>query len=83
MDNQKKVKEFTLALGEVSGHHHTLYGDIVVEIDNKDFKKLNVEETILKHQEHDIIVVKDNETISTSIQHEFNPFTNLVTKVLD
>lgn len=61
--NAKKTKNRTVALGEVTGHHHTIYGkcatyETMREIEGQLFPGLEVvvTETVeLRHQEHDAI----------------------------
>jgi hypothetical protein len=47
----KKAKGLTLALGEVTGHHHTLTSGQRFEVNGEQFFKA-FEGTTLKHQEH-------------------------------
>lgn len=62
-DNAKKTNNRTVAYGEVTGHHHTIYGECEVyetkrEIEGQLFPGLEVvvTETVeLRHQEHDTI----------------------------
>lgn len=77
-------KEFTLALGEFSGHHHTLYGEVNVVEDTDDFKVFVItKETKLTHQEHDTMVFEEDEVIVSTIQKEYDPIAKAVRRVLD
>lgn len=77
----KNLKSLTLAYGEVTGHHHTIEGDIELLEQNNDyivFKGTG----ILSHQEHDIMSFEDEIVVSTH-QVEFDPFNDVIRRVLD
>ena len=79
----KKVDEFTLALGEVSNHHHTVYGDIDVLEQTEYSRAFFVNgEGKLTHQEHDTMVFTDEIVVSTN-QVEYDPFNKIIQKVKD
>lgn len=83
----KKVKSLTLALGEVTGHHHTISanGNAEIEVleDTEFSKTFAVSGTgDLVHQEHDRIVFND-ELVVSNIQIEYDPFSNAVRRVMD
>lgn len=83
MRTKKEVKELTLALGEVSGHHHTVYGDIALLEKNEEFTLFEVKgKAKLLHQEHDVLLLEDEIVVSTQ-QVEFNPFEQVISKVAD
>lgn len=84
-----KHSELTLAYGEATGHHHTLYqnaDDIrsVVEeviINGKRFIQLDTE-WLLRHQEHKEIRVPPS-TYEIIIEREYDPFEQMLKKVVD
>lgn len=72
----KKTKTNTLALGEATGHHHTVMGDGVVGFaDNEDslpdFLSVQKEATLV-HQEHDPITLPKGKYRKV-IQVEYTP----------
>ena len=73
--NLKKTKQPTLAFGEVTGHHHSMDGNVVCwateETDVAEF--IDVKETsVLTHQEHAPITVNPGKYRSV-IQSEYTP----------
>lgn len=79
----KKVKEFTLAEGEISHHHHTIYGDIDVIEQTELSRAFYVNgEGKLTHQEHDTMVFTDQMVVATN-QVEYDPFNKIIQKVRD
>jgi hypothetical protein len=76
--NFKSNKTFTLAYGEKTGHHHTLFPTAatgVIEVDEKainDGVLFTVNETTeLKHQEHETITLEPG-TYVAIIQEEYD-----------
>jgi hypothetical protein len=60
----KKTKRCTLALGEVTGHHHTIHDGAVGYADDelglaKFVEVINSDGGALTHQEHDTIVLPE------------------------
>lgn len=84
----KKIKGTTLALGEVTGHHHTLIKEresqsILVFESAEGIKYFQVSEpTQLTHQEHDTLVIEPG-VYEVKIEQEFDPFADEIRKVQD
>ena len=80
----KKTQNRTLALGEVTGHHHTLYGGTITSYEeDNEVKFLDVkEETSLEHQEHKPIKVLPG-VYKIYRKFEFDPFADVLRKVRD
>ncbi|MEM9980967.1 MAG: hypothetical protein AAF734_00630 [Bacteroidota bacterium] len=81
----KKVKQLTLALGEVTGHAHQLEGTItLLKNDNasKDLYFKVEEQAILTHEEHDRIVLEAGIYLKIN-QVEYDPFEAIVRYVRD
>lgn len=77
-DGAKKIqsgKNITLALGEVTGHSHTLVVDTDVELYELDGAKyINLpKEAILSHQEHNTITIAPN-VYKIVIEQEYDYF---------
>ncbi len=85
MSTTKRVKNFTVALGEVSGHHHTVYTTGEVEVlEDAEYKTWKPTATSqMTHQEHDIQVYEKNRLVDTSIQQEYDPFAKVIRQVRD
>lgn len=71
-----KTKSNTLALGEATGHHHTLFGnDVVCYAENEnslaDFFEIKTEANLV-HQEHDAITLPKGKYRKV-IQVEYTP----------
>lgn len=72
----KRTNKVTLALGEVTGHHHTItsgavgYGDNIDSL--VDYFEVTAEEAILTHQEHDPISLPKGK-YRKIIQVEYSP----------
>jgi hypothetical protein len=83
-DTQKQ-ESLILAEGEVTGHLHKLVGDFEV-LDYKplggDVKFVVNTRALLTHEEHDRIVLDRGVYLKVS-QVEYNPFTDLVKRVVD
>lgn len=77
---------FTLALGEATGHHHTLYADApesmtVRKHGGYHYVSLSVD-TPLQHQEHgEIVVPKGNYVVGWETERD--PFKDAMRKVQD
>lgn len=84
---EARHKELTIAYGEVTGHHHTLYPEtkesFIVEFlkDNERFVELDAE-FLLKHQEHGEIRIAPG-TYKIRIEREYDPFSKKMRKVID
>lgn len=80
----KSEKQVTVALGEATGHHHTLYGGLPIELlEYNERRYLKIQEDVdFRHQEHSAFKVKkgDYEII---IEREFDYFENDMKKVVD
>ena len=76
---------FTIALGEVTGHHHTLYakkGDMEVrKIGNTCFVEMKVD-VPLRHQEHKEIVIPRG-LWAFGFETERDPFLDSIRQVQD
>lgn len=84
---QEKLKEYTLAHGEVTGHHHTLYplteGAFLSLFKDGEKRFLDLAEPwALRHQEHREIVVPPG-LYEIGIEREYDPFERLMRKVID
>ena len=80
-------KECTIALGEATGHHHTLYpgGDEpsvrMVEIEGRRFLDVGTE-YFLRHQEHHELRI-DPGCYEIIMEEEYCPFEKAMKKVMD
>ncbi len=74
--NLVKTKKVTLALGEVTGHHHSILSENVVgfaEVETALAKYIEVKESaVLTHQEHDPITLPKG-VYKAVIQKEYEP----------
>lgn len=87
-DNLKQIfqgKEFTVALGEITGHSHVIVAEPAIEVledeKGKRYIKINGEAEI-KHQEHKTIKLKSGMYVIIHEQ-EFSPFDELINQVKD
>lgn len=87
LDNTGLRKELTVALGEVTGHHHTFYaldnnsGSKLVEFDGRKYLHLfGVCE--LRHQEHETLKLPSG-VYEIKIERERDPFMNQIKRVVD
>lgn len=83
----KRMNEYTLAYGEVTGHHHTLYplspGAFLTLFKNGEKRMIDVEgDYVLRHQEHDELRIPPG-TYEILIEREYNPFEKAMKKVVD
>jgi hypothetical protein len=78
----KQCNELTVALGEVTGHHHTLYGPMkTIQKDGVHFVSLETE-TPMKHQEHkEIPISKGFRMFGRKVERD--PFLDTISKVQD
>lgn len=81
-------KELTLALGEATGHHHTLYQAItgkpsvrLVELNGRRFIDVGVE-YFLRHQEHHEQRIAPG-VYEIVMENEYDPFEKAMKKVVD
>lgn len=74
----------TLALGEVTGHHHTTYGGVMTSYaDEDEVKTISVKEEVsLEHQEHKPIKVAPG-LYKVFRKIEFDPFGEVIRRVKD
>ncbi len=91
-DKPKEIehkKEMTIALGEITGHHHTLFQphpEVIagalkyLENDKKFLSVLGDME--LRHQEHSTLQISEG-TYEITIEREFDPFKDELRKVID
>lgn len=80
------VKQETVALGEKTGHHHTLFGsnlDAIKVWEYEDKKYYEIcQSLMLKHQEHEMLKI-DKGVYEIQIEQEYDPFTEEIRKVVD
>ena len=78
----KQTDNMTLALGEATGHHHTLEGKCQV-FQSGETKFVKAEsETVLKHQEHNTVDI-ENGLYKVDIEEEYDPFEKIIQRVRD
>lgn len=81
-DKAKLLKTKTLALGEVTGHHHTIKGQALV-YEDKGQKYVHAQQNvILEHQEHKTIPIQEGK-YKLVTEQEFNPFESQIVRVRD
>lgn len=87
----RKVKGTTVALGESSGHHHTIYaldtakvtvyeGDVAKLVDK--YVVIEGGQAVIRHQEHESIVLNSG-IYEVKIEQDFNPFEKEYKRVID
>jgi hypothetical protein len=82
------VKELTLAHGETTGHHHTLYGERGgIEVWEPNVTQRNrifrvTKPTELRHQEHGTHLIQPG-TYIQGPEREFDPFEQIMKAVVD
>lgn len=80
-------EEFTLALGEATGHHHTLYPATekpklsVLEVEGKCFIDVGTD-YFLRHQEHSEHRIAPG-CYQRIMEDEYDPFEKIMRKVVD
>jgi len=80
----KKANEITVALGEATGHHHTLYGSLpmsLLQFDDRRFLEIT-EEVNLRHQEHGCLKINPTK-YEIEIEREHDYFTDEIKLVTD
>lgn len=83
----KYQKELTIALGEATGHHHTLYPQDkkarvrLIEVDGRRFIDVGAE-YFLRHQEHDEQIITPG-VYEITMEIEYDPFERIMKKVID
>lgn len=86
-DAAKKNKELTLALGEATGHHHTMYpvkkdGWVKsIEVKGQRFIEVGVD-YFLRHQEHKEHQISPG-IYRVPMEDEYDPFEKAMRKVID
>jgi hypothetical protein len=80
----KKLNHLTLALGEATGHHHTITeGDAeLYEHEKTLFLKVNSKKATLTHQEHKTIEIPQGE-YEIGIVKEYDHFSEEARNVVD
>jgi len=80
----KKLNHLTLALGEKTGHHHTITeGDAeLYEVDGVLYLKVNSEQATLTHQEHKPILIEEG-IYQIGIVKEYDHFLEEARNVAD
>lgn len=95
----KTLNKLTVALGEVTGHHHTLFGLGEAKVKDRTeesnqapndvasmFFEVEGGNAILRHDEHDPIMLDEtgeDEIWMRTIQIEYNPFEKIRQRVAD
>lgn len=80
-------RELTIALGEATGHHHTLYPATetskarLIEFDGRRFIQVDAE-YFLRHQEHDEHRILPG-CYEITMEVEYDPFEKAMRKVVD
>ena len=80
----KESNEVTIALGEATGHHHTLYGSVPIglfEFDDRRYLQIQ-EEVELRHQEHHMLKIEPG-NYEVIIEREYDYFEETMKKVVD
>jgi len=78
----KKIKEHVLAEGEVTGHNHKAYGEMIpFKFKEKDYIKA-ITPLRLLHQEHNEIEIPVG-TYEIVFEREYDPFKEEFKKVVD
>lgn len=80
----KKLKHLTLAEGEATGHHHTIYSGVACLLASEDAMNLKVESetALLKHQEHKEFDIPQGD-YEIRIVREYDHFEEEVREVRD
>jgi len=81
----KKEKELTIAYGEATGHHHTLYGSpqaIIEGFDDKKYFRILGESVELRHQEHKTLKIEPGD-YEITYEREYDYFEDEFKKVVD
>jgi hypothetical protein len=79
--------QYTVAHGEVTGHHHTLYpltiGAMLTLFQDGEKRAIKIDcEWSLKHQEHSELKIPAG-MYEIGIEREYDPFQKLINKVVD
>lgn len=80
----KKLDHVTLAVGEATGHHHTITeGEAeIIDSGQKWYLRVLSEEAILTHQEHKAIIIPRGE-YEIGIVREYDHFAEEARRVMD
>lgn len=81
------LKEYTLAYGEVTGHHHTMYpltaGALLTLFQDGEKRLIKIDcEWSLKHQEHSELRIPPG-MYEIGMEREYCPFQKILRKVVD
>jgi len=81
---KENVKKHTIAFGEATGHHHTIYAEKINALSGFDERKYVeiVGKATLKHQEHKALSI-DSGTYEIVIEHEHDYFSEETRRVVD
>ncbi len=82
---KKEGTEVTVALGEATGHHHTLYSDTPMRFygdSNAEYIELG-EDAVFKHQEHHEFRVPGGTTYKIIREREYDYFERVIARVRD
>lgn len=78
----KKLRELTIALGEATGHHHTVFSEPGGYIVGTPQHFEVVGSARLRHQEHAEVVLPSGSFVM-STEREYDPFTEEIKQVVD
>ncbi len=94
----EEVDSLTVALGEATGHHHTVYAErqklsiegVQAQIAKIKTKVINGikyfkidQPCVLRHQEHAEILLQPGTYKAGAVEKEFDPFENIMRQVRD
>ena len=84
---KEELTEYTVAHGEQTGHHHTLYplvdGAKINLFTDKDRRFIELSDSwALRHQEHHEITIEPG-TYEIGMEREYDPFERMMKKVID
>lgn len=80
---KERKDELTIAFGEATGHHHTLYGAPVGLFEFDENRYLQIKEQVeLKHQEHKTLQIEPG-CYEIIIEREYDPFEEQLKRVID
>lgn len=79
----EKTDTKTVALGEVTGHHHTFDGDVVCYADDEVVKSVEIiSDAPITHQEHEAITLEKG-VYKVYRKQEYDPFGQVLRQVRD
>ena len=78
----KQTDNMTLALGEATGHHHTLQGNCQVYQQGETKYVSSEGKAVLTHPEHNTVTIEKGNW-KMDIEQEYDPFEKIIQKVRD